>query len=786
MRSRLGIGVLLALVGMLAAASPAAAVTDGHFYSHSFSQPGPATGLFGFGMGLAIDQSTGEVYVSEFENHRVLKYDAAGNFVEAWGYGVSDGQPQSQVCTAPAPCQPGISGTAPGQLSNPTGIAVDNSNSVNQGDVYIVDGPSPYSGSAPGAILKFNADGVFQHKIDGAESDSGVFQAIGWNGAVSVDDNGFVWVAGGPISKYSNESDNEFILGSEWETEPFGSWSIASNAIGSRLLVGGLTEGSDTPQIYSAGGLVVVAHLPCGGYFNGATTFDMASDNFFVGNGGEICEFTQKGVQVSRFGSGHQSGIGGLAVNETTGDVYVADFNQNNVSVYIPRIVPDVTTGDVDDLGRTTATLTGQVAPDPAGGGDVSDCHFELGTDTSYGTNVPCEQVTPYSASKAVTADLTGLSMETTYHYRLVASNSIDANPGADKTFTPHAVLGLRTDAPSAVTPTTATLNGSFDADDDGTHYYFEWGTDTSYGNTTAVPPGIDVGSTPGMKQRSAGISGLSSYTRYHYRIVAANSLGTSYGEDETLLTDAPDPPTIGATGVSDVGRSGATIHTVVNPDFGITHYTIEYGTNGIYGTEIPSAVPLDPDDTDHPIATNLSGLQPGTTYHFRVVAENFGGTTLGPDIAFTTLDTPGIASDEASAVTKTTANLSALINPKLSATTFHIEYGPTGAYGSATRESGSIGADDQSHPVSVPLSGLAPGTAYHFRIVASNGVGTTAGPDRVFNTDPTQSAPITSAPKPKCKPRFVRRKGRCVKRNSHKRGKHDKSRKTGRRGDHQ
>src|SRR5262249_45061377 len=149
----------------------------GYKYSFSFSEPGPATGLFGFGMGLAIDQSNGDVYVSEFENHRLLKFDSAGNFLAAWGFGVSDGAAHSEVCTAPAPCQVGISGSSPGQFANPTGVAVDNSNGPNKGDVYVVDGPSPYSGSgAPGTILKFSSSGTYLGKIDGAESDTGVFK----------------------------------------------------------------------------------------------------------------------------------------------------------------------------------------------------------------------------------------------------------------------------------------------------------------------------------------------------------------------------------------------------------------------------------------------------------------------------------------------------------------------------------------------------------------------------------------------------------------------------------
>jgi hypothetical protein len=768
-------GFALAIVAVLAIASPAAAVTEGYAYSYSFTPPAPATGFFGMGWGVGVDKSTGAVYVTEMDNHRVVKYDAAGNFLETWGYGVLDGTPESQVCTAPGPCLAGVAGTAPGQFNSPVGLAVDNSDGPNKGDVYIVDGPNPFGGQGPGIVIKYDSDGNYLGTIDGAESDSGLFQALsGRASAVSVDGNGFVWVAAGPVSKYSNDAENEYVLGSEWPSG--GGGAITANDAGTRLLVG--------TQIYSAGGLVVATEVPCGDAFTGGTNYAPDTGNFLLAYGGEVCEVTQKGQLLSRFGSGHQNSVTGIAVNPTTGDVYVSDFDKNNISVYIHRIVPDVITGDATDVGHTTATLTGQAAPDPAGGGDVSDCHFEFGTDTSYGNTVPCDQATPYTGPTAVTADLTGLTMETTYHYRLVAGNSIDANHGEDRTFTPHAVIGLNTDAATDLTPTSATLNGSFDPNNDGTHYFFEWGPDTSYGNTTPLPPG-DAGSAPGTKNVSAGIDGLSSYTKYHYRIVAVNSIGTSYGDDESFRTAPPQAPTVSGMSVTGIARDRATVHGVVNPDFGTTYYTFEYGT-GAFKNQIAGSSPLEPDDTDSPVTFSLSGLPPGTTYQARIVAVNFGGTTHGPTITFTTLDVPSIESDEALGITATGATLTALINPKLSATTFHIEYGPTSAYGSATRESASIGADGASHRIIVPLSGLTPGTAYHFRVVATNEIGTIASADRVFNTVPSQPTTLTAPAAIKCKPRFVRRKGRCVRRHGRKRGKRNKSRNTGRRGDRQ
>jgi phosphodiesterase/alkaline phosphatase D-like protein len=535
-------------------------------------------------------------------------------------------------------------------------------------------------------------------------------------------------------------------------------------------MVGAFGE-PESPYLASPGGAPITGRLPCGGYFNGGTAFDGNTGNFLVANGGNVCVFTQKGEMVGEpFGSGVLGGTQGLAVNASTGKVFIEDSGR--IAVFVPRIVPDVVTGDATGVGHTSATLTGQVTPDPSGGGDVSNCHFELGTDTSYGTEVPCEQATPYATSTAVTAHLSGLSMETTYHYRLVAANSIDSNPGADKTFTPRAVIGLSTDPATNLTPVSARLNGSFDPNNEDTHYYFEWGSDTSYGNTTAAPPGVDAGSAPGTTSVSADIGGLEAFTTYHFRIVAVNGTGTSYGNDQTLVTAAPDLPTISNTGVSEITSNSARLSTVINPGFGETAYGFEYkpASAALY-SEVPASSTLGPEDSDHPFTTEITGLEPGTTYRFRVVATNFGGTSHSAVISFTTLDAPSFGSDGASDVTETTATLTAQVDPNLSPTTYRFEYGTSPQYGSATRESAPLAADDVLHPVSAQLSGLAPGTTYHFRVVASNGVGTRTGLDRVFTTAPLGATPPTK--EAACKRGFVKRRGRCVKKRHSKRKHH-------------
>lgn len=94
----------------------------------------------------------------------------------------------------------------------------------------------------------------------------------------------------------------------------------------------------------------------------------------------------------------------------------------------------------------------------------------------------------------------------------------------------------------------------------------------------------------------------------------------------------------------------------------------------------------------------------------------------------------PFVQTTAASAVTSTSATLNGTVNPDNLATTYHFEYGLTTAYGSSTATQ-SAGSDYAVHPESAAISGLAPGTTYHYRIVATNAIGTSDGADMTFTT---------------------------------------------------
>ena len=221
--------------------------------------------------------------------------------------------------------------------------------------------------------------------------------------------------------------------------------------------------------------------------------------------------------------------------------------------------------------------------------------------------------------------------------FRVVAENSNGARSGAVLNFTPRAVIGISSDPATDVTQTSATLNGSLDPNGEDTHYYFEWGTDTTYGSTSADAPGDDAGSTAGSTPVSFGLEGLTAFTTYHYRIVASNSLGTSLGPDRTFRTEAPMLPGVSSTAVSDVGPTAATLSAEITPGFGETVYVFEYGPTTEYGFATDVSESIGSDNDPHSVTAELADLAPGTTYFVRAVAINFGGTTHGPATTFVT-----------------------------------------------------------------------------------------------------------------------------------------------------
>lgn len=197
----------------------------------------------------------------------------------------------------------------------------------------------------------------------------------------------------------------------------------------------------------------------------------------------------------------------------------------------------------------------------------------------------------------------------------------------------------VETDLATSVKGTTATFNGTVDPEGLATTYRFEYGTTTAYGS--AIPLVYkSAGSGAAAVAVSEAVANLAANTTYHYRLVAINESGQSVGEDQTFTTlKLPAGSTQPATSVK---STTATLNATVNPEGTATTYQFAYGTTTSYGAKLP-LVPKSAGSGTTAVAASqaLTGLQPNTTYHYRIEATSENGSAVGKDGTFETEAAP-------------------------------------------------------------------------------------------------------------------------------------------------
>ena len=301
---------------------------------------------------------------------------------------------------------------------------------------------------------------------------------------------------------------------------------------------------------------------------------------------------------------------------------------ERNFSVIQP---PTVVTNAATGVKAHEATLNANVNPN---GGETT-YQFEYGTTTSYGSKAPASPKGIGSGAQSieVSNEISGLQPGTTYHFRVSATNGAGTSHGEDQTFTTPGVPVVATEAPSNVSAHEATFNASVNPTGAATSYQFEYGKTTAYGSK--IPAAAkSVGSGISAVSVSEAPNALEEDVTYHYRAVAENEAGTTYGEDEAFKT--PLMPDVETEAAEAVEGEEAVLSGSVDPNGAATEYDFEYGTTAAYGTTIP------PDEAGNgngaiEAREAIGELQPETTYHYRIVAASQAGTDYGKDMTLTT-----------------------------------------------------------------------------------------------------------------------------------------------------
>ena len=385
---------------------------------------------------------------------------------------------------------------------------------------------------------------------------------------------------------------------------------------------------------------------------------------------------------------------------------------------------PTATTGPATAIGATTATVTGSVVPS----GQTTTWFVQYGTSTSYGSQTPTANAGSGTATVDITSNLADLKPGATYHYRVVAKNTAGTARGSDAVFTTLTPPGATTGAATSVGTTTATLNGTVDPNSRDTTFYFEYGASTSYGTKTAVK---SAGSGASPQNEAIGISKLQVGRTYHFRIVAKSDAGTTAGSDAIFTTSSA--PVAVTADASPVAVTTATLRGQVTPNGISTTWWFEYGTSVSYGQKTASRS-AGSGTTARAVSDAITKLKAGTSYHFRLVAQNSSGRVFGLDRVFTTVGAPNATTGAAQSIGPDTAQLTGSLDTLGRSTTWWFDYGTTTKYGKSTTHR-SAGSKAGTQTVTAPLTGLAATTSYHFRLVAKSDGGTRYGADLSFTT---------------------------------------------------
>ncbi len=236
---------------------------------------------------------------------------------------------------------------------------------------------------------------------------------------------------------------------------------------------------------------------------------------------------------------------------------------------------------------------------------------------------------------------------------------------------------------------------------------------------------------------------------------VGVSSSGYLYVPDVTHhLVDIFSPtfslPKVTYEGVTNgtAAETSATLNATVDPNGGgpITTCMFEYVDEASYQPaahnpfNLGHGVPCNPTPSGtgpSAVSADISGLPPETTYRYRLAVSNAAGTpnVAAPSFKFQPPSVEGVSS---SGLAAESAHLNAKVDPEGLDTHYHFEYGTTATYGfSAPIPDVEIGSADVAHPVGVEIAGLTKGATYHFRIVATNALGTTASEDQTFGFFP-------------------------------------------------
>lgn len=457
-----GLALMVVMAGSLSfggAAAPAA-------------EPHPKLGEFGSFTnpnGIAVDESNGDVYVADIGTNTVSKFDENGDPVDFFALG------SNQLTGLRTPAAAFSFPTS--AYGTPAAIAVDNSKSASDpsaGDLYVMD-------AGHGVVDKFSPSGEYLSQITGFAQATGSTEDEPLGLAVDANGNLRVDLRAGPagsvaIDEFDDSTANRLYARqlNQKNFEEFGAgvplefqeaYGFAVGPTGNDYLV----YQSCSCTIKLGQQLAALGEVDPLNSVDVAVASDPVTGQIYIDDQSSIAEWDtgamngsnarsepqSVGVRVEVFGSlSGSSGQGGIAVDGTSGDIYVSNPGKKNVYRFGSRS-PGVTATTATSIAKEAATLNGTVDPR---GVPIASCKFEYGVADEFGLTAehegsfeheaPCEP-TPAgigagTAPVPVTAAIEGLQPGLLYRFRLVAGNVNGSSEASDLLATRGVGFGIK------------------------------------------------------------------------------------------------------------------------------------------------------------------------------------------------------------------------------------------------------------------------------------------------------------------------------------------------------
>jgi sugar lactone lactonase YvrE len=575
-RPRAGLfSVLILLAGWLAVVSPLRADNSPTYWFEIDPSAVPDGGFSP--SAVALDRSN-NIYVADSSNSRVETFTSRGSYLTQWGsYGTNNGQ-----------------------FENPQGIAVDSSNTV-----YVAD-------THNARVQKFDSNGNYLLQWGGYGANNGQFIDPG---GIAIGSSDEVYVLDSGNNRVQKFTSNGSYL-TQWGSSGSGNGQFSfvygqegGIAVDRSNNVYVVDQGNSRIEKFDGNGNYLTQWgygLFSFGYGDEGIAVDPSTNIYVVDHSNDRIEkFDDNGNYLTQWGS--LSDGNGIAVDSSGNFVYVAESFIYRIEVFVNNVnlAPPIITQQPGSQTVPAGVNVTIIVGNPA----VSSYDYQWSSN-----NVPVPSATNASFT------LTGVNLSASGNYFVLVTNSYGGLLSSNAVLTVLPSL-VTTQPASGLSATGAMLNGSVSVGPDETVVWFDWGTDTNYGNIAGatIVPGNN-----GSNNVSTTISGLPG-NFYHYRIDAANDFGIVYGEDQSFTVGfAPSATTLPPTNAA----NGATLVAVVNPEGWDTTVYFQWGTSNLANTT--PGIDIGAGTTSLNVSSFVPGLSSSTPYKYQVVASNALGTAFG------------------------------------------------------------------------------------------------------------------------------------------------------------